>query len=472
MSLEKAIISNPDGSDSFAVQFNPTTLRLSLANRTEGGNTRGKVVRQNLGASSTTLAVDLIFDTADEGSTASPVSVRTKTKKLEKFLKPVGTGANQKAPSRIKFAWGDLIVEGVTDSLTIDFDHFAANGAPLRAKVSLSIRGQDRDKELTSIADARAGAPPPGREPADDGAGAGPGAGGGAPGSSPSAGGGSSPSVGVALGGESAGEFAARVGVDPAAWRGLDIGAESSLSLSAGVEVGFSANLSASAGLGVTVGVEAGISVPIEASFGLTAGASTTVAAAGVKAGLASGFALASAGGVTAAIEAVKTVKIEQAETKARAAFNVPPKGALPAASRTGEAANASAISSTSGTPQPPDQTRTPLVQTGLPTATSQQAARPAPPPPRADQRSSSFGFGVPLRSTVGAEADRRAENMRTDISVRAQIGSGDPPTTTDPTKPPWIALPAWDAGRSGGDSAQRRLRPKTPCGCRGRCGH
>ena len=471
MPLEKAIISDPNGGDSFAVQFNPTTLRLTLANRTEGGQSTGKEVRQNLGNSSTTLAVDLIFDTADEGSTASPVSVRIKTKKLEKFLAPKGTGANQKAPPRIKFVWGDLIVEGVTDSLTIDFDHFAANGAPLRAKVSLSIRGQDRDKELTSIADSRAGAPPPGEE-AGGGAGAGPGAGGGAPGSSPNAGGGSSPSVGVALGGESASEFAARVGVDPAAWRGLDIGAESSLSLSAGVEVGFSANLSASAGLGVTVGVEAGISVPIEASFGLTAGASTTVAAAGVKAGLASGFALASAGGVTAAIEAVKSVKIEQAETKARAAFNVPPKSALPAASRTGEAENASAISSTISTPQPPDQTRTPLVQTGLPTPTSQQAARPAPLPPRADQRSSSFGFGVPLRSTVGAEADRRAENMRTDISVRARIGSGDPPTTADPTKAPWIALPAWDAGRSGGDSAQRRLRPKSPCGCRGRCGH
>ena len=95
MPLEKAIISDPNGGDSFAVQFNPTTLRLTLANRTEGGQSTGKEVRQNLGNSSTTLAVDLIFDTADEGSTASPVSVRIKTKKLEKFLAP------KKIPARL-----------------------------------------------------------------------------------------------------------------------------------------------------------------------------------------------------------------------------------------------------------------------------------------------------------------------------------------------------------------------------------
>ena len=477
MSLEKATIFEMDGTSEtnpFPVQFNPTTLTLSLANRVEGGETVGKVVRQNLGPSSTTLSVDLVFDTADEGTTSDPVSVRTKTKKLEKFLVPKNTGGQKGAPPRIKFTWGDLAVEGVTDSLTIDFDHFAANGCPLRAKVSLSIRGQDRDNELTSIKDSRAGAPPPGQS---SGGGLGTGAGVSAgiglgvsatPGVSLSA------SVGVALGGESAGEFAARVGVDPAAWRGLDIGAESSLSLSAGVEVGFNTNLSASAGLGVTVGIEAGIDAPIEASFGLATNTSVNaVAGVGVGSALASGFALASAGGVTAAIETVKSTKIEQAEQQARASFKAPAKPALPASARANEVPALSATTSTKGAqPKPPDQTRTPLVRTGLPTVAAQQAARPAPPLPRADPRSSSFGFGVPLRSTVGEEADRRAENMRTDVSVRARIGTGEPPTTTDPTKPGWIALPARDVGRESGDNAQRRLRPNRPCGCTGRCGH
>ena len=70
-----------------------------------------------------------------------------------------------------------------------------------------------------------------------------------------------SASIGVAIGGESAAEFAARVGVDAGAWRGLEFGGESSLSLSAGVEIGFSAGLNASAGLGVTL-------LPVAPPFG------------------------------------------------------------------------------------------------------------------------------------------------------------------------------------------------------------
>lgn len=474
MPLEKAFIAELDGDteiDRFAVQFNPTTLRLTLANRVEGGNTRGKEVRQNLGPSSTTLSMDLVFDTADEGTSAEPVSVRRKTEKLEKFLVPKGTGEQQGAPPRIQFTWGDLTIQGVVESLSVDFDHFAANGYPLRAKVALSIKGQERDRELTSIQDSRSGAPAPGGS-GRGGVGGGGGSLGIGLGASGSIGLGLSANIGVALGGESAGQFAARMGVDPAAWRGLDFGVESSLSLSAGVEIGFNPNLTASAGLGVTVGVEAGVSASLESSFGLTTNNSVNaVAGVGVGTELASGFALSSAGGVTAAIEAVQVAKIDQAEQHTRAAFKTPAKPAAPAPVQN-QVSPLDVPASTSAKPQLPEQKHTPLVMTGLPPASAQLTAPPAPRLPRADARASSFCFGVPLRPTVGAAADRRAQTINGDVAVKPKVASGDPPTTSDPTKPAWVALPSRDLSRQVADKAQRRIRPLRPCGCSGRCGH
>src|SRR4030095_5619842 len=166
MQMKKTIFAYLEGEtekDSFPVQFNPTTLKLTLSNQVEGGDSQGRQVRQHIGPSSTTLSLDLIFDTADEGTTENPRSVREKTKQLERFLAPKGDGSQAGAPPQIRFSWGDLEVTGVVDQLTIDFDHFAANGAPLRAKVSLSIQGQDRDLELKAISDGRRGAAAPGR---------------------------------------------------------------------------------------------------------------------------------------------------------------------------------------------------------------------------------------------------------------------------------------------------------------------
>lgn len=489
MELQKATIAELDGDnekDSFPVQFNPTTLRLALTNQVEGGQTQGKQVRQHLGASSTTLTLDLIFDTADEGTTDNPRSVREKTKKIERFLIAKGEGQQENAPPRIRFTWGDLIVEGVVESLTIDFEHFAANGVPLRAKVPLSIKGQDREKEIKGKDDSRAGAPGPGGAAgglggsfgaglgfsAGIGLSASVGVGFGASvgvgfGASVGVGFGASASVGVALGGESAAEFAARVGVDPAAWRGLQIEGNSSLSLSAGVEVGFDVNMTASAGLGVTVGLEAGTKASIEQSFGLATSTSlNAVSGVGVGTQLASGFALSSAGGVRAAIESVQSVKNISAEGKARAAFKAPVK-TLPAK------VPAPLVSDTSATqPKSPEQPRAPLSRTGFPGPSAQQAAPPAPRPPRADPRASSFGFGVPLRATVGAAADQRAESIQGAVSIKARIVSADPPITKDPTKPAWIALPAWDPNRKAADKLQGQLKPKRPCGCAGRCKH
>ena len=52
--------STPKG-DPVEVQFNPATLRLQISNTIEGGDTRGRQVRQYIGSSSTTLTIDLVL---------------------------------------------------------------------------------------------------------------------------------------------------------------------------------------------------------------------------------------------------------------------------------------------------------------------------------------------------------------------------------------------------------------------------
>src|SRR5256885_11013543 len=66
--------------DPIPVQFNPSSLRLQITNSTTGGNTRGQQARQFTGSSSTTLTLDLVFDTADEGTTTEPRSDRKSTR--------------------------------------------------------------------------------------------------------------------------------------------------------------------------------------------------------------------------------------------------------------------------------------------------------------------------------------------------------------------------------------------------------
>ena len=105
--LEKATLSelSADGTqtvgDPVPVQFNPTTMKLQLSNSTEGGKSRGRQTRQFLGSSSTVLTVDLVFDTADEGETDTPRSVRERTNAIEKYVLPKSQGKDKQAPPKL-----------------------------------------------------------------------------------------------------------------------------------------------------------------------------------------------------------------------------------------------------------------------------------------------------------------------------------------------------------------------------------
>lgn len=448
----------PKDPNGVEVQFNPATMRLQISNATEGGESRGRQARQHLGKSSTTLTLDLVFDTADAGTTGTPQSVRDRTAIVEKYVLPVAQGQDKQAPPKLRFQWGPFILDGVVDSVNIDIDHFAADGTPLRAKVGLSLKEQDSKYQFDATGPGAntQPAPEPGQPPA------------GQPGSTP----GPSTQSATAIGGESAADFAARQGLDPASWRGLDIGASASLSLDAGLDVGFSADLSVSAGLGVTVGFEAGVSASIEASVGLDISASASIgvsATASFGAGVSAGIAVASAGGVSAAIAQSSSASANAAVQQTAQAFGQ----SLPAAGRASAVTASNATAVTSSPPAqlgPPPQSRTPLTQTGLPTLSQQAAAPPAPPLPRADPRATSFGFGVPLRSQLGTAVLQRIDLSAGGATLGMQVGTGYPPDTTNPAIPPWIALPASEfvVDTAGAIQLKKRPQPSCSCGCSG----
>jgi hypothetical protein len=452
---------NTPTDDEIEVQFNPTSLRLKLTNQTEGGRSRGRQRRQHTGASSTVLTLDLVFDSADETSgdeaNPQPVSVRQKTGMVEQFVVPKQDGSE--TPPRIKFSWNELVIIGIVENVNIDFDLFAPNGVPLRAKVGLSIKEQEPKYQfLESGGGARNNS---GTQGAGRNTGTQPGAGTNdtirpAAGSNRSA---------PALENETAPEFAARQGLDPAAWRGLDVELSAGLTLEAGLEVGFSAGLNVNAGVGVTAGFQAGAELSLKAAVGLEAGVGTGgKAAAAVSAGSAAGFALSSAGGISSAIETVKKIESQVAAEKTQQAFNAPGSEAAASAAGPPPQITAGRESAALVALVQPVQARTPLVQTGLRSYSERMAADPAPPGPTADPRAHSYGFGVPLRPIVKTVVEQTQPRVCTIERIQARRAEGQPEFRKDPTVAPWIQLPKYDRGRTRADAAQLKKRPH-PCG-------
>src|SRR5215831_7724401 len=126
----------------FPVQFNPTSLKLQISSNMAAGTPSGSQVRQSTGSATTTLTLELVFDTADEGVTDGPRSVREKTAQVERFAFPKSQSEDTQKQPKLRFQWGSFRIDGVVDSINVDLDHFAANGTPLRAKVGLTIREQ------------------------------------------------------------------------------------------------------------------------------------------------------------------------------------------------------------------------------------------------------------------------------------------------------------------------------------------
>jgi hypothetical protein len=443
--------------DAFPVQFNPSSLKIKMTNQIEGGRSNAKQTRQQTGNSSRVLSLELIFDTADEGDGDTPVSVREKTKQLEQFVS--ASENNPDPPPKIKFHWGDLTVVGITESVDISLEHFAANGFPLRAKVSLSIKEQDPTIQFEPGNRSSDTAKKQGAEGTSPGLG-----------TNSGLGGVFSDRSGLSLEGELGAEFAARVGLDPQAWRGLDIDLSAGLSLDAGIEVGFNVGLSASAGIGVSSGVNAQSSVTEQASAGVNSGQFVSSASSGANLSTSSsannnnsqlsdpdaaGLAMSSLGGVGATIDAIKIQQSTQLTEQSVSAFAV----------NTPISTNVGGVDSSSLKAI----TRAPLAISGNRTYSQKQQAKAQPASVKVDKRAISYGLGVPLQALYEFSSDQQrkvyANRRRPESSQQNLAPSGDICTA------PWESLPARDDIRSATDALEQQkssLPCQSPCDCTG----
>ncbi len=132
------------------VQFNPETLKVTYANKTQSqqsaGDQRGNSPRQVVGAGSTKLALQLWFD-ANAAGAGGATDVRQLTRAVAQFMQPQGPaggagGGNQPTPPGVRFSWGTFTFDGMMDSLEETLDFFSPDGRPLRASLSLGMSGQ------------------------------------------------------------------------------------------------------------------------------------------------------------------------------------------------------------------------------------------------------------------------------------------------------------------------------------------
>ncbi|MEW2416046.1 hypothetical protein AB0953_20320 [Streptomyces sp. NPDC046866] len=432
---------------SLAVQFNPTSLRISRANNVDrGGATTKSQKVQHPAQEGSTLSFDLEFDTAEQRGDGGHVDVRRWTALVRQFVEPPPQKASDPPPP-VRFVWGTLRYNGIVTQVTEELDHFAPDGTPLRAKVSVVIVEQNfayqAHAEGPGARDGRAAT-----EAGDPGAGAAPG----------TAGTNRPRQVVQARDGESAQQLLARLGHDPAAWRGAMSGLDSPLALAAGasvrlgaeVEAGFSGAAAAGLAAGFAAGAAATSAAALAAALGTaapgagggtaaagpaggsdpagggpvggggpggrggpgtsgagapgTAGPAGTEASAGADPARA-GFVLSAAGGIGAAADAVAAAAADLATARARQSFEVPPAPPYP------PAPSAPSVS-------PP--------------------ARPAPPAP--DPRATTYGRGIPLRSRADPAtlAEVRAGGARS-LADRARPEELPAP---DPLAAPWERLP------------------------------
>jgi hypothetical protein len=145
--------------DAITVQFNPANLRVTLSNTLKADNRSGaaSTTAQHVDKSSSTLSVELVFDTTDDSS-----DVRKKTQAIaDKFMKPQDNG---RAPKRCLFQWGRFGFRGLVTTYNETLDFFAPEGIPLRSTLSLVLT-EDRFQDMQgdqSVAAHRAPALAPG----------------------------------------------------------------------------------------------------------------------------------------------------------------------------------------------------------------------------------------------------------------------------------------------------------------------
>ena len=144
--FEVATLTPLDGEDTspFKFLFNPTTITMKkaidLVEKPEQGNDQGRLQYKSGKAWDLTLP-DVILDTYE-----SKKDVRDEyVKKLESFIYVEKEGH---APPRLNFAWGKFKLDYafMLTGLTLTYELFLADGTPVRAKASLTLKSYETEK--------------------------------------------------------------------------------------------------------------------------------------------------------------------------------------------------------------------------------------------------------------------------------------------------------------------------------------
>jgi hypothetical protein len=126
-----------EGKKVVEVDFNPESLKINLSNQSSGGDQQAGGSTQFLGPGSSSLSMELVFDTS-----ASGTDVRLRTEALAYFI--VGDaqreGESRMAPPKVSFRWGRFLFEGIIESMDETLEYFSEQGVPLRATVSISLK--------------------------------------------------------------------------------------------------------------------------------------------------------------------------------------------------------------------------------------------------------------------------------------------------------------------------------------------
>ncbi|UHA73465.1 CIS tube protein [Paenibacillus sp. 481] len=116
------------------VLFNPNEYSLSASNKYALPTIPGlsSPITQFISGDSTTLTMDLFFDTYELGS-----DVRTFTLQIVNLL---NIDKDLHAPPKCRFVWGSMDFSGVLEKVTQKYTMFLGDGTPVRATLNVTFR--------------------------------------------------------------------------------------------------------------------------------------------------------------------------------------------------------------------------------------------------------------------------------------------------------------------------------------------
>lgn len=124
-----------------SVMINPSSYARGLGfefneEKASGADGKSRTYNRDLGES---LMLDLVFDGTGTVPDAPTKSVEVQIADLRRLA--VQVNGDIHTPNYLVLAWGTLLFKGVLKSLAIDYNLFAPDGTPLRAKVKAGFLG-------------------------------------------------------------------------------------------------------------------------------------------------------------------------------------------------------------------------------------------------------------------------------------------------------------------------------------------